>query len=266
MIDPLEFSTELARQTGKLLVDYFRNDRTVTHVKGDLSVVTRADLASDRLLTTNIHKAYPSDLCISEESPINEQTTELLCERVTWIIDPLDGTTNFSQGLHHWGVLIARLVQGIPEETVLYFPLLEELYYAKKGEGAWLNGDKLNLLDPGNEYPNSFFACCSRTYQQYEVQIPYKTRILGSAAYSFCCVARGAALIGFEATPKIWDIAGCWLLVKEAGGLIDTLNGAQPLPLNNQLDYSTRHFPTLAAQSEKLMKMARKNIQAKAGP
>ena len=84
---------------------------------------------------------------------------------------------------------------------------------------------------------------------------------MGSAAYSFCSVARGSALLAFEATPKIWDIAAGWLLVQEAGGIVETLSGEGPLPLDPSADYSVKNFPTLAAGSEKMARLGRKNIQ-----
>ena len=142
-----------------------------------------------------------------------------------WIVDPLDGTTNYSLGLQVWGVLITRVHAGQPQVSVQYFPMLDELYTAGRGQGAWLNGTPLQPRMAEPDQPFGFFACCSRTHRRYEISIPYKPRILGSAAYSFCLLARGVALIGLEVMPKIWDIAGAWLLVQEAGGCVTHLDG-----------------------------------------
>jgi myo-inositol-1(or 4)-monophosphatase len=180
-----------------------------------------------------------------------------------WIIDPLDGTTNFILGLHYWGVLLARIVNGWPEVAVMYFPMIHELYTSRLGAGAYLNNQPIQVQPPSRDRPYSFFACCSRTYRQYDVSIPYKTRILGSAGYLFCCVARGIAIIGFEATAKIWDIAGPWLLVSEAGGTIKTLDGSQPFPLKVGENYSNLSYPTLAAASSDLADKARGKILPK---
>ena len=84
---------------------------------------------------------------------------------------------------------------------------------------------------------------------------------MGSAAYSFCTVARGSALLAFEATPKIWDIAAGWLLVQEAGGLVEIMSDRNPFPLVSHEDYSKINLPTLAAASEKMAQMGRGNIQ-----
>ena len=178
------------------------------------------------------------------------------------MVDPLDGTTNFNLGLPFWGVSIARLVAGWPETAALYFPQLGELYSAQKGQGAWLNGQPLRVRrDQFRKL--SFFACCSRTLKHYQVDIPYKTRILGCAAYTFCAVARNIAILGFEATPKIWDIAGAWLVLQEAGGEIAALDGQPPLPLRPGLDYACQAFPTLAAADAERLAWARERIRPK---
>ncbi len=180
-----------------------------------------------------------------------------------WIVDPLDGTTNFSLGLHVWGVLITRLQASQPEMTVHYFPLLDELYAAQHGQGAWLNGNPIHTRPPDPDRPYGFFACCSRTHRRYQISIPYKPRILGSAAYTFCMLARGTALIGLEVTPKIWDIAGAWLLIQEAGGCIQPLEGSAPFPIGAEIAYNQANFPTLGTATPELMEFARTKISPK---
>jgi myo-inositol-1(or 4)-monophosphatase len=95
------------------------------------------------------------------------------------------------------------------------------------------------------------------------VDIPYKTRILGCAAYTLCAVARNIAIVGFEATPRIWDIAGAWLVLQEAGGQVATLDGSLPLPLRPGLDYASQSFPTLAAADTERLAWARTRIHPK---
>jgi len=258
----LQFMTALARDAGALLVDYFRRDGLQTSLKADRSVVTEADLAADQFITQAIQKQFPQDRLLSEEiNPSLPAALSSADDSILWIVDPLDGTTNFSLGLHTWGTLLTRCIGGWPEATVLYFPLLDELYTARRSQGALLNDKPIRVYSPTPERPLAFFACCSRTHRQYQVSLPYKVRILGSAAYSFCLVARGAAIIGFEATPKIWDIAGPWLLIKEAGGIIETYDGSQPFPLITGVTYEQTSYPTLAAPSDSLITKARRQIQ-----
>jgi myo-inositol-1(or 4)-monophosphatase len=227
--------------------------------KPDNTVVTEADLAADNLITIAIHKQYPQDEIISEESShhlINPLST-------IWVVDPLDGTTNFSLGVPIWGVSIARITDGYPQLGVLYFPLINELYIACRGSGALLNHSPINTRAPHPAQPMSFFACCSRSFRNYDISIPYKPRIMGSATYSFCMVARGSALIGFDATPKIWDLAAAWLLVEEAGGMIAAFDGSPPFPVHSNGDYSITSYPTLAAATPKLFESGLDKIQRK---
>jgi myo-inositol-1(or 4)-monophosphatase len=255
----LAFIVELALHTGDHLLSYFKPNGTEASLKDDRSLVTEADLAADRLISAAIQDRFPEDAVLSEElSP------ELAGEpRQVWVVDPLDGTTNFSLGLPIWGVSIARVVDGWPEMAAIVFPVLGDLYAAQRDRGATLNGDRLQTRPPVPGLPNAFFSCCTRTHRRYEVNIRYKTRILGSACFSFCAVARGMALIGFEATPKIWDIAASWLIVHEAGGMIRTLDSSQPFPLRSGLDYRKVNLPTLAAANQELLAYAGQEIRPK---
>lgn len=254
----LDFAIQLSRQTGMLLLEYFQPSGIHANLKADRSVVTEADMAADRMIAENIQANYPADSILSEE--LQPSAPNYTGQNV-WIVDPLDGTTNFSLGLPIWGLSIALIVDGWPELASLYFPTIEELYTTQRGQGSYLNGNQITVKPPDPSQPWSFFSCCSRTFRNYSVCIPYKTRILGSAAYSLCCVARGISLIGFEARPKIWDIAGTWLLVQEAGGVIETYDGSTPFPLTPGKDYSRQDFPTLAAATPRLISRARQQIQ-----
>jgi myo-inositol-1(or 4)-monophosphatase len=243
MNDPLVFAVKLALQTGNLLRRFYNPAGIHASSKPDQTVVTEADLAADKLITNAIREKYPQDEIISEES------SHYLANIASpiWIIDPLDGTTNFSLGLSIWGVSIARLIDGYPDLGVLYFPMINELYTASRGSGASLNNKSIFVRAPDPTQPMSFFACCSRSFRLYNISIPYKPRIMGSGAYTFCMVARGSALLGFDAAPKIWDLAVAWLLVEEAGGKISAFEGSPPFPISPQDDYSSTSYPTLAA-------------------
>jgi myo-inositol-1(or 4)-monophosphatase len=260
MPEPLEFATDLAHQAGNLLQSYFERANLDTQWKADHSVVTEADIAADELISTAIRRAFPNDLLLSEELSPTASGEGPAGKSGLWIIDPLDGTTNFSLGLQYWGVLLTRLQAGFPVLAVMYFPLVQELYTTQLGQGATLNGQTLTILPPDPQNRTTFFSCCSRTHKRYQVSIPYKTRILGSAAYSLCAVARGIALVSFEATPKIWDIAGGWLLVQEAGGAIETLDGSRPLPVQLDRSYERQNFPTLAAANPGLLQRSHSQI------
>lgn len=260
MTETLQFTIDLARRAGKLLLDYYRLGGLETRLKSDFSVVTEADLAADRLVTEAILETYPQDLILSEElhpSLPQEHTG------VVWVVDPLDGTTNFSLGLPIWGVSLARLVNGTPQTAVSYFPLIDELYSAQLGLGAYFNGERVRAQEPIKGKITTFFACCGNTHKRYDVSVPYKARILGSTTYNFCAVARGVAVLGFEAVPKVWDLAAAWIMIPEAGGVIETHHGDAPFPLVPGLDYTARAFPTLSAATVAMVAKGREMIRIK---
>lgn len=251
---PLAFATSLALETGRLLQDYAQQAAFHTSLKPDKTVVTDADLAADRLILQRIRDAFPSDQILSEElNPTHPESTA-----PTWVIDPVDGTANFAAGICYWGVSIARVVEGWPETAALYFPAIDELYTAQKGQGAFLNGKPIHTV-PFEGQPVAFFTCCSRLFSHYHVKVRFKPRILGSAAYNFCAVARGLSVLGFEATPKIWDIAASWLVLEEAGGVFHPY-GAPPFPLAAGVPYEKTSFPLLAAANQAMLAAAREQI------
>ncbi len=259
MNDALEFAVSIALETGELLQKYYNPAGIHASSKPDNTVVTAADLAADKLVTSRINAEFPQDGIVSEESShflFNPHSP-------TWVIDPLDGTTNFSLGLPVWGVSIARLLDGFPELGVIFFPHINELYFASRGSGAFLNRNPIVSRAPDPAQPMSFFACCSRTFRNFNISIPYKPRIMGSSAYSFCMVARGSALMGFDATPKIWDLSAVWILIEESGGFIHSFEDLPVFPLSTGVDYSITSFPVLAAATPALMEKGHAMIKRK---
>ena len=120
----LSFATEIAIHAGKQLLSYFKPNGSYTSVKEDYSVVTEADLVADQFIAESIQKEYPEDALISEEL----QPTIGEVKSPVWVVDPLDGTTNFSLGMPIWGVSIARVQRGWPVLAVIYFPVFDELF------------------------------------------------------------------------------------------------------------------------------------------
>ena len=253
------FASQLAQRTGELLLSYYRPNGINTTLKEDRTAVTEADLAADRFISEHIRENFPDDGLLTEEA----NTIYPQDKSAVWVVDPLDGTTNFSLGLHYWGVSIARLLNGQPDTAALYFPLLGELFTAQRDQGAYLNGDQLHTKAPHEKQPFTFFSCCSRSHRQYDIKIRYKTRILGSAAYGLTTVARGSAVLAFEVTPKVWDLAASWLVTREAGGVIQVLDEHPVFPLSEGLDYSGKSFPILAAATPKLWAEGQSKITRK---
>lgn len=254
----LSFATQLARESGDILLDYFHRPKIKKDYKPDQSVVTEADVAVDRHISQAISTAYPRDILLSEELKPDYAPGDGIPP--LWIIDPLDGTTNFSLGLHYWSVSLVRVENGFPSLAVQYFPIFDEMYTSQKGHGTFCNESQLHVCTPDPANKTTFFSCCSRTIKNYQVTIPYKIRIFGSATYSFCCLARGNALISFEAKAKIWDFSGAWLMIPEAKGCIETFNRDEPFPLTPGKAFASQNYAIIAAATPELMQRARQKI------
>lgn len=246
---------ELARAAGKRLLGWFGN--TEVHMKSDGTTLTQADTAVDAFICAEITTNFPDDLIISEEMnhshyPDNEYV---------WVIDPLDGSTNFSQGLPLWGVSIALLEHGQPSIAVLYFPVFDMLCHAIAGAGAFEDRHSISARRPGEVARHSIFTCSAGAERHYWPRLRAKRRTFGSTIYELYLVARGQALFSIVPEPKVWDLAAAWLLIGEAGGVIDTLDGSVPFPLKGAENYSRPHFPLLAAASPEMWKRVRASMQ-----
>jgi len=251
----IDLARKAALQTGKTLLDLYQKGDQTGYLKEDHSLVTEADKAADKMIQKMIQDEFPEDQILSEEGstiyPDNEHT---------WVIDPLDGTVNFSRGLGCWGVSIAHLKNGIPQTAALYFPITDELFTAVQGEGALLNGQTLKVLENSEKDLFPIFFHCSRMHKRYRVNLPYKTRSLGVAAYHLSLIANNKAVLAFESTVRIWDFAASWLVVQEAGGKIESFGEKQPFPALPETDYHGIPFPIIAAASNKVLAEARTNI------
>ncbi len=249
------FAQGLALQVGRQLAQRFEANRNHPRRKADRSLVTDADLAADEAFTRALEAAFPGVPVLSEE-----RTTALADITEAWVLDPLDGTTNFALGLPLWGVLLAFLEAGQPTVGVAYFPMTDELFVAVRGQGATRNGEPIHTRGINAAHNTALALLCSRSVRRYRLSWPWKTRILGSAAYDLAMVARGVAVAALQATPKVWDLAAPTLLLSEAGGFWQTLGDFPLFPLQPGVDYQTRNFPLLAAASPALWKQARAGV------
>ena len=225
-------------------------------MKSDHTLVTEADTQADHLIQEFIQEHYPGEGILSEEKSTIFPDTEH-----TWVIDPLDGTVNFSKGLLYWGVSIAHLVNGVPQDGAIYFPMLDEIYTASRGIGAFLNNEPLSVKPQARDEKVPLFVHCSRMHQRYTARVRYKKRSLGAAAYHLCLVAKNTAALALEGTPRIWDFAAGWLIIEEAGAVIKTLGSEPPFPAQPGVDYAKKPYPILAARSPAILAEAQDKIQ-----
>ena len=161
----LNFARHLGREAGQLLLDW--SGRATASIKWDGSVVTEADHAADHYLSTEILARYPDHEIISEEAE-----TRYTGKPFTWVIDPLDGTTNFALGVCYWGCSIALLHRGEPLAGVITVPSLNAAFWAARGAGAYLNEERLGGHALGITERNSFLALCSRAFRYLDLPMP----------------------------------------------------------------------------------------------
>jgi|TARA_B100002003_G_C14055841_1_gene508414 myo-inositol-1(or 4)-monophosphatase len=221
------FSINLAKQSGKILMKYFGNVKFVKTKEGH-SYYTNADLESEKLILSAIKKKYPSHDIISEESGRLNKKSDY-----TWFIDPLDGTHNFINGLPMFGVSIALAHKGKSILGVIYLPFYNEMYVAEKGKGCYLDGKKIKVLKK-SKLKNSFVLTelILRHLPGKKLKllnkikdIVYDIWVLGSAAFAQAMVAKGSADVYSVKGTHSWDIAAGLLMIEEAGGKASMLNG-----------------------------------------
>ena len=248
----LDFAETTTTRVGKQLMQDF--GKVQASQKPDGSLVTQADKWADQEICDAIASHFSGYGILSEESDKVFPDTEWC-----WVIDPLDGTTNFTRGLPIWSISMGLLYRGTPIFGYVYVPPLGQAFHGfwagSSGlvtpSGAFLNHHPIHSSSD-DATKNHFFNLCSRSTAVITTDFPCKIRMLGVASYNFLTVAAGAALGGIEATPKVWDIAGAWVIVQAAGGSWISLKD-EPFPLSPGEDYSDRSFPTLVLSRRELV-------------
>jgi myo-inositol-1(or 4)-monophosphatase len=225
MRDRLQLAVELARRAGGLLLNGYGRATQVRH-KGAIDLVTEYDLKSEQILVEGIRSAYPADAILSEEGGGQEG------EEVRWLVDPLDGTTNFAHGLPIFSVSIACVRAEELLLGVIYDPTREELFHTLAGEGAFLNEAPIrvsaataldeSLLVTGFPYDIRTSPDNNLGYFNTLAVRARAVRRLGSAALDLAYVAAGRFDGYWELKLSPWDWAAGVLLVREAGGRVTT--------------------------------------------
>ncbi|MEM7768885.1 MAG: inositol monophosphatase family protein [Cyanobacteria bacterium P01_A01_bin.37] len=261
--DILAFSKQATQHVGQQLL---RDFGTVTAgEKADGSLVTQSDRWSDDTLRQLIQQAFPEHGILSEEVEHIFPETDWC-----WIIDPIDGTTNFTRGIPIWGISLGLLYRGTPVFGYVAFPPMQQSFWGYwPGEsgldsptGAFLNGTPVHTsAEPPSS--NHFFSLCARSTAVLTQPEPFpcKVRMLGAATYNLLMIATGTALGAVEATPKIWDIAAAWAIAHAAGATWLPLDDQPIFPLQAGQDYSRRPFPTLVTSQSALVPVFQPLVQ-----
>ena len=224
-----QFGAQLAHEAGSLILARYNTGFSVSQ-KGAINLVTDVDLAAEELIVSKIRARFPSHSIVAEE-----RHSDARRDSVCWIIDPLDGTTNFAHGYPAFSVSIGLEIEEEVAWGAVYDPLRNELYTARRGRGAFCNGLAIgvstiealgeSLLATGFPYDirtsreNNLAYFCAFALRCHGV------RRLGSAALDLCNVAAGR-LDGFwESKLNPWDCAAGYLMVREAGGKVTNYKG-----------------------------------------
>ena len=168
-----------------------------------------------------------------------------------WVVDPLDGTTNFAAGIPHWAISIARFVDGEPETAFLDIPALKKRILAIRGKGVWINGKSIKSTRK-LQSQSQCVSLCRRAINVLQKKpserFPGKIRLLGVSSLNMTSVALGQTFGALEASPKIWDIAAAWLILTELNCIIRWLD-INPTNLEPGKDLSSVNIPLITAIS-----------------
>lgn len=258
----LNIAVRAARSAGNVITRAFeQTDKIEIESKGTNDFVTNVDISAEQAIIETLQKSYPEHGIISEEFGVIEGKDA----DYQWIIDPLDGTTNFVKGIPHFAVSIALKVKGKLDQAVVYDPIRGELFTASRGKGAQLNGFRIRVkqskdlngavLATGfpfkkkqhlDAYMNMFKSLFVKTSDM---------RRAGSAALDLAYVAAGRVDGYFEIGLKPWDTAAGELLVIEAGGLVTDFTGG----------HNHSQSGNIVASSSRLLKDILKDIRPHLG-
>ena len=227
-----EVANIASRQAGKIIKDYFHKPKEVSY-KGRIDLVTNIDKKAEDTIIKIIKKSYPNHNILTEESEHLQNPNQEFC----WVIDPLDGTTNY---VHQFPFVSVSIALQKNQETILgivYNPILEEFFYSEKGKGSFRNGNHISVSktsDIGNAFLATGFPYNIKDEKRNNISHFTKLirrcrgiRRAGSAAIDLCYVAAGIFDGFWELELMPWDTAAGILIVEQAGGTVTNFNGSK---------------------------------------
>ena len=227
----LDLAIRAARQAGAVLAQAYGQPHQII-VKGVRDITTEADLAAEKAALGLIREGCPEARIVSEESSYQFGEHD---DRPTWYVDPLDGTTNFARGLPMFCVSVGMARQGRVECGVVFDPIRDQLFYAERGQGAYLNDKRLHVSEQHAlidcvvmlDWPRNqeIRALCATFASRLSARVD-AVRCCGSAALGLCAVAAGWVDAYMQYTLKPWDVAAGIVIIEEAGGRLSDLRGS----------------------------------------
>ena len=221
---------ELVRKCGDIILNADRTNIDIESKEGSANFVTAYDKDVQEILREGLLAIVPEAGFIGEEG----EQDRFSKEGKFFIVDPIDGTTNFIKDYHVSCISVALAVNGDMELAVVYNPYLDEMYIAEKGKGAYCNGKQIQVSN--QPLSNGIVLFGTSPYREdlarktFEMAFGYHKKALdvrrsGSAVWDLCCIAAGRAELFFELILSPWDYAAGLLLVEEAGGRVTTIDG-----------------------------------------
>lgn len=219
------------RKAGDRVKEIRQSGLSVT-VKGRQDFVSQADVFVEEALKNIIYSLFPKDGFLGEESGLVEKKSEgsdIVNNHGIWVIDPIDGTTNYLQGMDYWCVSVAYVVDNVIQLGFIYAPDRNEFFFAKRGDGAYLNGQRLMIQEPeegqaiiglgrSNRCPLQNYLDLLQVLDQHDIEY----RRFGAGALMLAHVSSGLVDGYFEAHLNSWDALAGLLLIEEAGGCVSS--------------------------------------------
>ena len=222
--------SDIVLEAGEIVKTGFFSNKNVKY-KGEVDLVTEYDVKTEEFLKEKLQKLFPDFKIIGEET--NSDKNEYPNENVIFI-DPIDGTTNFVHGVPFVAVSVGVITEKEGKYGVVYNPILDELYSAETGMGAYCNGTQIKV----SSTPSLINSLIATGFPYKKDNLPYLMKVLeqvllnsrgirraGAASLDLCYTARGIYDLYYETRLKPWDIAGGLIIVREAGGIVTKLDG-----------------------------------------
>ncbi len=224
---------QIVKEAGQIMLKAHNIQEKVQSKVGRANFVTKYDVEVQQYLYGRLSELYPDAVFIGEEDTKQERDRRLCEVPYCFIIDPIDGTTNFIMDYHHSAISVALLSHGETAAGIVYDPYLEEVFYAARGRGAYLNGTPLKLhnlpLGDGLVAMGASPYYREKTQETFRLAAALFDRALdirrsGSAALDICYVAAGRYVLFYELLLSPWDYAAASLILTEAGGCISSMD------------------------------------------
>jgi len=246
----IDLAIDAAREAGRYLREHVGKVRTISTKDGEMrNLVSEIDRGSEAMIISRIRERYPEHEILAEEGGTGGTNPEY-----RWVIDPLDGTTNYLHGIPVYCVTIGLEHHGVLTAGVVYDPTHDELFVAERGSGAYLNGSRIRVSGTGSlmesvlvtGFPYDVATNPDRAIERFIgfLKASRGVRRLGSAALDLCWVAMGRFDGFWEVNLHPWDIAGGIVIVEEAGGEVSDFSGRTVNIEGRQILASNRRLHT----------------------